>query len=399
MTKPTMSALVLSAFFALAFASVAQDTTAPTPTAQRPVLGVEIVSGEGDGVVVEVVRPGTPAEKAGVKSGDHIVKFGDVAVDSDDALITALTHTKPGATVKLGIERDGKPLTLGVTFPGGDSAALGGTKIGEARTAKTPEHSFTWVTPEDGATGAKPAERTFKLLTPSDGPAVVVKSDDESLRKAVDSLEKALAILDGKGGPAQVAKAREVVSQALDSVRAARKAMTTFGPGQVVHVSPSGPAAPPVPATPPSRHGDVRVHDDDDDDGDTEVDPSKVDAKVRSLIEHGKSAADVEAELRKMFPGAKVKVAVDGSSDHAEAHDSHSSSDSSSSSSHEESSSKSPKPRKAKLKIATPAPPAADPATPVAPDAPPTPAPSAPKPAKAATTIEKVMKPSEKEDG
>lgn len=62
------------------------------------------------------VAPGGPAQKAGLKTGDTIVKVGNKAVATFDDLIAILKDTKPGDKLKIAVTRAGaeKPLEFEV---------------------------------------------------------------------------------------------------------------------------------------------------------------------------------------------------------------------------------------------------------------------------------------------
>jgi M6 family metalloprotease-like protein len=70
-------------------------------------LGVSIGTKDGQ-LVVEELQAGSPAEKAGVKTGDRLTRFDGNELASADAFRVALRAKKAGDAVKLGITRDGK---------------------------------------------------------------------------------------------------------------------------------------------------------------------------------------------------------------------------------------------------------------------------------------------------
>ncbi|MCC6126685.1 MAG: YidC/Oxa1 family insertase periplasmic-domain containing protein [Pirellulales bacterium] len=65
-----------------------------------------------EGCPVQVVGPGTPAEKAGLKVGDLITAAGGEPVKSVEGLKKFLGRTKPSRTIELTIVRGGKEQTL-----------------------------------------------------------------------------------------------------------------------------------------------------------------------------------------------------------------------------------------------------------------------------------------------
>ncbi len=60
-----------------------------------------------EGVLVGTVVDGSPAAKAGVKTGDIILDFNGVKVTSSVTLRNAIASHSPGATVKFRVQRDG----------------------------------------------------------------------------------------------------------------------------------------------------------------------------------------------------------------------------------------------------------------------------------------------------
>jgi serine protease Do len=71
---------------------------------------------DNNGVVVEDVTPGSPADEAGVLPDDVIRKVdGEVVTDNDD-LIATISARQPGEKVKLQLFRDGRDRSLTVTL-------------------------------------------------------------------------------------------------------------------------------------------------------------------------------------------------------------------------------------------------------------------------------------------
>ncbi len=71
---------------------------------------------EVKGVRLTAVRPGSPAEAAGLKGGDTIVKLGEKRISNLYDYTYAMQEYKPGQTAPVVILRDGKEVTLQVTF-------------------------------------------------------------------------------------------------------------------------------------------------------------------------------------------------------------------------------------------------------------------------------------------
>ncbi|HUL30322.1 MAG TPA: PDZ domain-containing protein, partial [Thermodesulfobacteriota bacterium] len=70
---------------------------------------------EKEGVLLAQIHQGTGAEKAGLVSGDVIKSVDDKTIKNTNELIKEIQKKKVGQKVKLGMVRDGKPLTVEVT--------------------------------------------------------------------------------------------------------------------------------------------------------------------------------------------------------------------------------------------------------------------------------------------
>jgi S1-C subfamily serine protease len=69
-----------------------------------------------DGILITGVTRGTPAEKAGLKAGDVIIKIDNDVVNADNPLTNILWRHQPGETVKLTINRAGRETVVNVTL-------------------------------------------------------------------------------------------------------------------------------------------------------------------------------------------------------------------------------------------------------------------------------------------
>ena len=87
--------------------------------AKQPMLGVQVnVMGDAsEGAVIADVQPGSPAEQAGLKQGETIIRLNDRPIESADALIAATRSRDFGETVTLEVRgTDGELRTVEVTL-------------------------------------------------------------------------------------------------------------------------------------------------------------------------------------------------------------------------------------------------------------------------------------------
>ena len=92
----------------------------------NPNLAKEFSLKDSKGVLVSDVTPKSPAEKAGLKSGDVILEFNGKKVSASRNLKLEVAQTKPGQTVPVKILRDGEQETVQVAIkplPGSEELA------------------------------------------------------------------------------------------------------------------------------------------------------------------------------------------------------------------------------------------------------------------------------------
>ena len=107
-------------------ASVYNDLISPAHKVTRGSIGIQFreglsgavnrVYGFKNGVLVQQVRAGGPADKAGLKAGDIITTIDGRAVKDGDDLVNEIASRRPGSTARLGYLRDGKQADTTVTI-------------------------------------------------------------------------------------------------------------------------------------------------------------------------------------------------------------------------------------------------------------------------------------------
>src|ERR1017187_5687733 len=105
---------------------VYNDLISPTHKVTRGSIGIQFreglsgavnrVYGFKNGVLVQEVQPGGPADKSGLKPGDIITTIDGKSIKDGNDLVDEIASRRPGSTVRLGYMRDGKPADTTVTI-------------------------------------------------------------------------------------------------------------------------------------------------------------------------------------------------------------------------------------------------------------------------------------------
>jgi serine protease Do len=106
--------------------AVYNDLISPSHKVTRGSIGIQFreslsgavnrVYGFKNGVLVQEVQPGGPADKAGLKPGDIINTIDGRNIKDGDDLVNEIASRRPGSTIRLGFIRDGKPQDTTVTI-------------------------------------------------------------------------------------------------------------------------------------------------------------------------------------------------------------------------------------------------------------------------------------------
>jgi serine protease Do len=174
-----------------------------------------------NGVVVADVLPDGPAAKAGLKSGDVIVGFGDQPIKSTHELAMIVANTHPGQKVNAKVLRDGKEETISVTIEklkaekviastGGGEGSNGGLGLSLAPLDKNARQQLGLGSSATGAVVSdvkpdSPAEqkgiRSGDLIIQVDNTKVESPSDAaEAVKKAAKAGKKAVLLRVSRDG-------------------------------------------------------------------------------------------------------------------------------------------------------------------------------------------------------
>ncbi|MHB8646221.1 MAG: S1C family serine protease [Thermomicrobiales bacterium] len=107
--KPVAEALIAGQPVPRPFVGITTGSLNPQQDAQ---LGLPANTGVG----IATVQPGTPAEKAGLKANDIIIKFDGQDVQGEEGFVGFLLAHKPGDTVTLTVLRNKQPQDITVTL-------------------------------------------------------------------------------------------------------------------------------------------------------------------------------------------------------------------------------------------------------------------------------------------
>src|SRR3954463_4661296 len=95
----------------------------------QPSPAIARVYGVNSGVIVANVRPGGPADQAGLKTGDAVIAVNGKKVSNGNELVNEISNIAPGTKAKIAYLRNGKPGETSVTIA--DRAKLFSDRLGD----------------------------------------------------------------------------------------------------------------------------------------------------------------------------------------------------------------------------------------------------------------------------
>jgi serine protease Do len=135
-------------------------------------LGVSSRKTDKGGATVLEVTKGSPAEKAGINTGDIITKVNDIKIDNPDVLFETIHNFKPGDKIKVYYTRNGKTLNSLVTL--------------DKSEPMTRTYNYKYVVPP---IPPLPEMKQFRFKSWNDQPKLGIKAQDAEDGKGVNILD------------------------------------------------------------------------------------------------------------------------------------------------------------------------------------------------------------------
>lgn len=137
-----------------------KDSIISTGKYERPFIGIQLQDLTSElakqfglkstsGVLISTVEPNSPAQKAGLKNGDVIIKLDNKSINSSGSLVGQIAAKKVGDNVTLVVMRDKKEVSVKVTLAKMDATALASTQSFSGLQIKNATPSGAMITSVD----------------------------------------------------------------------------------------------------------------------------------------------------------------------------------------------------------------------------------------------------------
>lgn len=178
-----------------------------------------------EGALVAKVLPDSPAQAAGLKAGDVLLRYNGAELVSSRSLPPLVGDSNPGDTVTLELLRDGRSITVKVEVGTLDTQDQADEDASQPRKPKEPDHALVPPAPEQGP----PLGLTVQDLSP----------EERSKAKVITGGVRVSAVGPGPGRDGGVQNGDVILSiagQEVDSVNRYREVTGRLTPGQTVPV-------------------------------------------------------------------------------------------------------------------------------------------------------------------
>ncbi len=170
------------------------------------------------GALVVEVRPDSPAEQAGLKSGDVIVRVADQPITDTQELRYAAARSQPGTVVKVTYYREGKQRTVDVTIAAQPKEFMLVQEGLEEQQAPAPQEANRF-----GLAVATVTEELADYYGYKTVPQGVLITDVTTASDAQEQgLEPGMVILDAQGGAVRTAEEFEQVISSPEAAKGIR---------------------------------------------------------------------------------------------------------------------------------------------------------------------------------
>jgi serine protease Do len=172
---------------------------------------VNRVYGFKNGVLVQQVQPGGPAEKAGLKAGDIILTIDGRTIKDGDDMVNEIAIRRPGSSVRLGYLRDGKQADTTVSIGDRDKVFA---DVGEQQAEANPDEKGD---PGEVKLGVVVREISPATAAKLNTPGVVIESVRSGSYADLQGLEPGLVVVRINKQPTRTKEEFNAVASKLKS--------------------------------------------------------------------------------------------------------------------------------------------------------------------------------------
>ncbi|MCC6344573.1 MAG: Do family serine endopeptidase [Bryobacterales bacterium] len=148
--------------------------------------------GASNGVLVDTIAPGGPAEKAGVKPDDIIVAYNGKPVKDGDDLVGRVAETPVGTDATLTVDRAGRKLDLKLTIADREEVFANDPRFSRKRGPDAPEHQAEGTQQAKFGISIRSLSEAEKEGLPTDNKAgvMITRVDPDTFADEIGMMER-----------------------------------------------------------------------------------------------------------------------------------------------------------------------------------------------------------------